>query len=244
MSGLLDRLFGVPPQTQPAPAPNVFDDTFTASLESRVSGGYFDGIFSSRWTSRGSYSVADRDWLRDTMLRRARAVTQEVSVAQFAATEITINSRLQQLLTAETGHVGVVSAFVRLNATPEAQKAAAQWESLQTQLALSEMNARLEVERLRHLRDDIFMRPEVARTYWLDRHPESFDGALDDRFERIAEKLGSVPGPSTTAIAHLLRDFLMKLNMEQRITLLGSLGSLFEAFGRTDLRDQLPPELL
>ncbi len=104
------------------------------------------------------------------------------------------------------------------------------------------MNEKLEIERLRHLREDIFRRPDVARTYWADRHPDAIESLLDDRFERVAEKLGSAADNSAMMIANVLHDFLGDLDAEQKRTLIDLLSRLLINFRRGDLVAKLPQE--
>jgi hypothetical protein len=243
MSRLLNRLFPPPPAPADWVVP-VSDESFTAKLTSCISGAYFHAQFAVRLTGTASALVPNqRAWLRHRLVCEAQAVSQQMSVALIESAEIMINARLQGLPWTELTSVRKMSAVVHLTATVVDRKTAAEWESLRTRLALSEMNAKLELERLRHLREDIFKQPEVARTYWLDRHPDAVTEALSNHFELIAEKLGSGPVPETMTIADLLRDFLTDLPPEQKATLLDLVRRAFIANGRQGLADQLPQDL-
>jgi hypothetical protein len=170
--------------------------------------------------------------MRDRLMRKAQTVSAHVSVAMIETTELNINAALQQVI-----------ATVRLDADDESRRIATEWEALQAKLTLDRMNAQVELERLRHLREDIFQHPDVARTYWLDRHPDAVAAALSDDFERIAEKLGSGPGPATMTVANLLREFLTDLSSAEKVALVDLVRRMFVATGRADLADQLPEEL-
>jgi hypothetical protein len=240
MSGLLERLF---PPPAPAPVPGVVDDQFTIALPSRIVGGYFQAEFSARWVTDSSSPATNREWLRSILTGEARVCTERASVAVVEVTEAAANARLRAIAWPARGNVHNMAVTVRLTASAEARQIATEWEKLQAQLTLSRVKAELEVERLRHLRENIFTKPDVARTYWLDRHPEGLDGVLDNRFERIAEKLGSGPGPSTMTVANLVRDFLSELDPQQKNVLLDLLDRAFTAFGRSELSEQLPLDL-
>lgn len=235
MSNVLEWLF--PAAIQPAESTV---ERFAAKLASRVEGAYFQAEFTV-W-SRGATASAGQE--RRALIRRrlvceAQALTERVSVALLDTAEIDINARLPRLSWTPPTEI---SAQVQLSAAPEDQKAAADWENLRARIALARMNAKLELERLRHLREEIFQCPEVARTYWLDRHPDAISDALSDNFERIAEKLGSGPGPQTLTIANLLREFLTDLPPEQKETLLDLLRRAFVGNARPDLAERLPAE--
>ncbi|WP_157408517.1 hypothetical protein [Actinoplanes sp. N902-109] len=185
----------------------------------------------------------NRDWLRREIVRCATTATQNLSVARIDAAQTEVGAATSQLRLPAGSNVHGLSVQVSLAATREAQQLAKEWEELQAQLGLRRLNNQLEIERLHHLREEIFKKPEVARTYWLDRHPEALDGVLDDRFEQIAEKLGSAPGPSTSMIAGVLQEFVSDLGAEDRKTLIDLVGRLLVAFSRPDLVDRLPQDI-
>jgi hypothetical protein len=227
----------------PAVSPGTWiDDPFSATLPSRVDGGWFSAFFAARWF--GDPARTDlRDWLRVNIVRRAERFTRELSVIHLETAQLRLNAGLREITIPAEVPVWGLAVTATLTATDEARRAAAEWEELQTKLTLRQMNDKVEVERLRHLREDIFRRPEVARTYWLDRHPDAMESLLDDRFERVAEKLGSVPDNSVMVIANVLQDFLGDLDTEQKRTLIDLLSRLLIDFRRGELVAKLPQEL-
>ncbi|AVT33652.1 hypothetical protein C6361_34125 [Plantactinospora sp. BC1] len=244
MPDWLDRLFPARPAVTAAAAiPPVtwIDDAFPATLPSRVEGGWFSAFFTARWfgdPARGDL----RDWLRGAIVRRAERVTRDLSVIHLDTAQLRVNAGLREITIPADVPVRRLTVTATLTATEEARRTAAEWEELRTKLALRQMNDKLEIERLRHLREDIFRRPEVARTYWLDRHPDAMESLLDDRFERIAEKLGSAPDNSAMVIANVLRDFLGDLDAEHKRTLIDLLRRLLIDFRRGELVAKLPEE--
>ncbi|MGA5299476.1 hypothetical protein ACPCHT_06075 [Nucisporomicrobium flavum] len=241
MAGWFDRFVGAP---QPAATSLAwFEDTFRATLVGVIAGGSFQATFAARWLADPNAAGLNRDWMRQAAVRLAEGVTQNLSVTQLDTAQLYVNGQLRTLRVPAEANARDLAISVTLSATAEAQRTAAEWEKLQSQLALRRLNDHLELERLRHLREDIFARPEVARTYWLDKHPERLDGVLDDRFERIAEKLDGAPGPSTMVIANVLQDFLTDLPPEHKITLLDLLQQCLRAYRREELAEKLPPEI-
>jgi hypothetical protein len=244
MPDWLDRLFPDRPATpaaSPIPPATWIDDAFPATLPSRVDGGWFSASFGARWL--GDPARADlRDWLRGVIVRRAERVTRDLSVIYLDTAQLGVNAGFREITIPAGVPVRHLTVTAILTATEEARRAAAEWEELQTKLTLRQMNNQLEIERLRHLREDIFRRPEVARTYWLDRHPDAMDSLLDDRFERVAEKLGTAPDSSTMVIANVIQDFLGDLDAEQKRTLIDLLSRLLIDFRRGELVAKLPQE--
>jgi len=244
MPDWLDRLFPDRPAAPVAAAVQPatwIDDAFPATLPSRVEGGWFSASFTARWL--GDPTRDDlRDWLRGCVVRRAERFTRNLSVVHLDTVQLGVNARLREITIPADVSVRHFTVTAALTATEEARRAAAEWEELQTKLALRQMNDKLEIERLRHLREDIFRRPEVARTYWLDRHPDAMESLLDDRFERVAEKLGSAPDNSAMVITNVLQDFLGDLDAEQKRTLIDLLSRLLIDFRRGELVARLPRE--
>lgn len=127
-----------------------------------------------------------------------------------------------------------------LTVSPEAQRAAQEWDELQRQLAMDRLRQEVELSELAYLREHILSQPSVARAYWLKHHPNAFGDLLDDRFERIAEKLGRSNEDPNVAIARVISDFLSDLGADQRQYLLAQLAKVFTSFERTDLAERLP----
>lgn len=242
MAGWFDRFIGPPP---PATMSLVWcEHAFTSALPSAIAGGYFQATFTARWLADPGAAALHREWLRQAILHTAEGVTHGLTVAHLDAAQAQVSGHLRGLRVPSEANARDLTVTVALTATAEAQQTAAEWERLQSQLALRRLNDQLELERLRHLREDIFSRPEVARTYWLDKHPERLDGVLDEKFERIAEKLDGAPGASTMVIAHVLHEFLADLDAEQKTTLLGLLHQCLLAYRREELAEKLPTEIL
>jgi hypothetical protein len=241
--GFFDRLLNPedPPPPPPIEQPLEYVDTFEVPLKSAIEGDYFRGVYTMHWTVEAGLEGAALDRLRRAVVQVSEKVTSTVSVKQLDAVQIDVNDRLSRLRWPPTYQLLAWSATVRLGATAEARRTAEEWEALQSQLAVEQVKHRIELEQLRHLREDIFVDPAVARSYWLMRHPDRPEDILDERFERIAEKLGTVPDNTSTVIAGLVREFLGGLRPEQAEYLLVQLGQVFSSFGRADLSDRLPP---
>jgi hypothetical protein len=240
MSPLFDWMFS--PAASPPPQLASLTDGFTVALPSCVEGSSFRGDFTVQWLGRPETEAADREKLRFSIFQHARAETRRLSAAQVATAEFAVSSRLNAVAIPPDSGVRRMTVAARLTADQQTRRAAEEWEGLQARLAVQRLNAQLEVERLRHLRDDIFAKPEVARTYWLDKHPTALDEVLKENFERVAERLTSGPQPSTLAVANVLREFLAGLGSEHKAMMMELLHKTLADFGRADLANRLPPD--
>ncbi|GIE81701.1 hypothetical protein Aph02nite_76510 [Actinoplanes philippinensis] len=229
----------------PPPVPVAlaqFEDRPVIDLASSIEGSYLRAACLIRWVGPYETEAADRLKLRDVVISHARQEAGRYSAAHLETATTAINASLSRVAWPRDTNARDVTAGLRLSADPAVRDAAAEWEKLQTRLRVERLQARLEIERLRHLRDDIFAKPEVARTYWLDKHPTGLEEVLDDRFDRIAEKLASGPGPSTLAVANVIREFLAGLGPEHKAVMMELLQKALADFGRADLAHRLPPD--
>lgn len=241
MNRFFDRILGEPVVAR-TPA-ELVDDPFPASLSSCVPGSYFRAYFRANWYEHAGRPQLNRQSLQHAIVQSAEQVTRTLSVARLETAQVLVNGALQTLrLPPETPAPGLTVA-VNLTADDEEVRAAQQWEKLQSRLEVQRLTAELELDRLRHLRSEVFGDPGIARTYWLDKHPERPDEVLSDRFERIAETLGAEAGPSTTQIANILRAFLTELDAEDKKTLVTLLSNLLIRHRREDLAARLPQDL-
>ncbi|HET8684339.1 MAG TPA: hypothetical protein VFM54_21060 [Micromonosporaceae bacterium] len=108
-----------------------------------------------------------------------------------------------------------------------------------TLAAVELLKQQAELERIRHLRENIYSRPDVARSYWLYHHPDQLNAMLDIDFEGIAEKFGDCGESRFLVIAKLIGDFLGRLEDRERRFLVGQLGQLFSSYDRPDLTERL-----
>ncbi len=242
MSTLFERWFPAPePQPQPLPVADMLHE-FTVDLASRIEGSHLRAVCAVRWYGDFATEEADRDRLSRLITGHAQAEVREFTAARLEAAEIAVNARLSRVAPPAGSRIRSMAVTVRLTADQQTREAAVEWEKLRTQLAVNRLKAQLEVERLRHLRDDIFARPDVARAYWLDKHPNDLDEVLGDRFERVAERITSGPQPSTLAVANVIREFLAGLGTEHKQVMMSLLHKTLADFGRADLALRLPPD--
>lgn len=240
MASLFERMF--PPVATPSPQLAELADDFVLDLPSLVEGDYFRADCTVEWLGPAAREDVDREKLRHAVLRYARPEAARHTAAHLDTAQIAVNARLSRAVPPPDSEARYMTATVRLSAEAKVKEAATEWEKMRSHLAIRRLNDQLELERLRHLRDDIFTKPDVARTYWLDKHPEALDAVLEERFDRVAEKLTSGPQPSTLVVANVIREFLAGLGPEHKEVMMGLLHKALADFGRADLALRLPPE--
>jgi hypothetical protein len=196
---------------------------FTAELPSCHPHVAFDATFQFRW--QGSDQALWHEQRRIT--EEAGRLTSRYSVMQAGNAETEINVR-------DTNGV-----HVRLTAGPQALAAAEAILEIERQAAIERMRQRAELERVHYLRESVYARPDVARSYWLYHHPDQLNAMLTIDFEGIAAKFGDVGDSRFLTIAKLLADFLGNLEDGDRRYLVGLLGNVFSSYDRADLVERL-----
>lgn len=218
-------------------------DTFATTLPSVLDGAYFHATFAVSWRQNPELPDGGQGLVQGTLQSWAARRAAKESPSQAENLQHALNHQLQSPMVMERD-VQILTASVRVAITSSARQAAADWDELQRRLALDRLRQRTELAELAYLRDHIFAQPEVARSYWLKRHPDAVMDVLDDRFERIAEKMGTASREEDAqmSVARLLTEFVGNMTVAERQYLLSQLGQVFVSFGRTDLADRLPAE--
>ncbi|PTA47475.1 hypothetical protein [Micromonospora sp. RP3T] len=198
--------------------------TFTAELRSRHPYIAFDATLrlwrqdndeAATWTTRQRIT----EW--------ADQVTAKYCVTQAGNAENEINTR------------NPYGARIQLTVSPQARIAAEAILKIARETALERLKQRAELERIHHLRENIYSRPDVARSYWLYHHPDRPDELLTIRFEEIAEKFGDVGESRSLVIAKVIDEFLGQIGEGERRYLLTQLGQVFSSYNRPDLAERL-----
>jgi hypothetical protein len=215
--GRLSGLWARP--EDPAP-PRIFP----AELRSRHAHVAFDAIFHFRWqgSDEAAYWTARQkitDW--------ADQVTARYCVTQAGNAENEINTHITKRV------------CVQLAVSPQARAAAEAILEIDRQTALERLRQQAELERIRYLRESVYSRPDVARSYWLYHHPDQLSAMLEINFEEIAEKFGDAGESRFLLIAKLIGDFLGRLEDGDRRYLIGQLGQFFSSYDRLDLAERL-----
>lgn len=141
----------------------------------------------------------------------ADQVAARYCVTQAGNAENEINTRIAN------------GVHVQLAVGPQARAAAEAILEIDRQAALDGLRQRAELERIRYLRESVYARPDVARSYWLYHHPDQLNSMLDIDFEGIAEKFGDAGESRFLVIAKLIGDFLGRLEEGDRRYLVGQL---------------------
>lgn len=213
--------------------------TFVSRLPSVIEGSYFDATFQIWFLTGGLRSEAEFQELKGYLIGQARTVTARRTANDLDALGPEVNNYLGRIDWTSGGR-GALAVTVHLSVSPEIRRIATEWEELRSRLAVERMRHALEDEELRHLRQDIFSQPAVARTYWLKHHPGALDDvAKDEPFDSIAAKLGAASDRQGLAIARLIEDFLGKLDPKHAEYLVDQLANVFASYDRDDLRQRL-----
>jgi len=198
--------------------------TFAAELRSCHPHVAFDATIQFWWQGNDQATM----WTaRQKITDWAEQVTARYCVTQAGNAENEINSR-------------ITNGFrVQLAVSPQARAAAEAILEIDRQTALERLKQRAELERIRYLRESIYSRPDVARSYWLYHHPDQLNAMLNIDFDGIAEKFGDAEESQFLVIAKLVDDFLGGLKDGDRRYLVGQLGQFFSSYDRPDLAEQL-----
>ncbi|WP_410812815.1 hypothetical protein [Micromonospora sp. 067-2] len=216
----LDRLLGL----WARPEDPVQPVTFSVELGSCHPHVAFDAIFQFSWQGDDQATL----WAaRLKITEWAGQITAKYSVTQAGNAELEINTR------------NANGVRVQLAVSPQARVAAEAILEIDRQTALERLKQQAELERIRYLRESVYSRPDVARSFWLYHHPDRPEELLTIRFEEIAEKFGDVGESRFLVIAKLIGDFLGRLEDGDRRYLLGQLGQLFSSYDRPDLAERL-----
>jgi len=206
------------------PAPPAQLITFSVQLPSCHPHVPFDATFQFWWQQGNDQAL----WsTRQKITESAGRLTARYPVTQAGNAETDINLR-------DTNGVRVALA-----AGPQALAAAEAILETDRQAALDRQRQLAELERIRFLRENVYARPDVARSYWLYHHPEQLNAVLSIDFDKIAEKFGDAGESRFLVIAKLIGDFLARLEDSHRQYMLGQLGQLFTSYDRTDLAERL-----
>jgi hypothetical protein len=198
--------------------------TFTAELRSRHPHVAFGATF-ELWR-QGSDQAAV--WtLRQKVIERADQVTTQYCVTQAGNAQNAINALMANVVR------------VHLTVSRPALAAAEAILEIDRQAIIERLKQRAELERIRYLRENVYSRPDVARSYWLFHHPDQLNAMHDINFEEIAAKFGDVGESRFLVIAKLIGDFLGRIEDGDRRYLLGQLGQVFTSYDRPDLAERL-----
>ena len=198
--------------------------TFPAELRSCHPHIAFDATFQGWWQGNDQAAF----WTaRQKITEWAGQVTARYCVTQAGNAENEINTRITN------------DFRVQLTVGPQARAAAEAILEIDRQTALERLRQRAELERIRYLRESVYSRPDVARSFWLYHHPDQLNAMLDIDFERIAGKFGDAGESRVLVIAKLIGDFLGRLEDGDRRYLVGQLGQVFSSYDRPDLAERL-----
>ncbi|MFC3993847.1 hypothetical protein [Actinoplanes siamensis] len=193
--------------------------------------------FDLRWHgAEAVFQSAKRD-----LHRRAAELSSRVYVAHAAYLESELNLLLdRQWVRRFDGDMSIVGADVELEVSPDVLAAYNEMQAIRRQAAVERLRWETDLVELEFLREQVFSRPEVARSYWLKHHLDKPGDFAAVPFDQIAESFAADRGPDTpTRIAEIIGDFLGRLDEGQRDYLIGQLGRVFSSYSRPDLAERL-----
>ncbi|MEV6349519.1 hypothetical protein [Actinoplanes sp. NPDC051851] len=189
----------------------------------------FSAVFGVYWQGEpGRYWPA-----RNEVDKRVVELAGRYTVAQVGFLESELNNRLGQWF--HLAGIRLVAGGATLSVAPEVLAAHAEMQAIRRNAAVGRLRWETELDELGYLREKVFSRPEVARSYWLNRHLDTPGDVARIDFEAIAAMFAGPGESTTTVIAGLLHEFLSGLDDGQRRYLVQQLGAVFTAHARADL---------
>lgn len=222
---------------QVPPAPPVRVNRFTNELPSRDRNLPFVVSFALRWQGElGVVSAAKAD-----LCEKARSISSRYRLSQAIQLDAELQTQLdrhwRRVLEVGTHLLG---GEVEVTVAPEVQDVCAEMQAIRRRAAVERVRWETDLEDLQFLRDNIFSRPDVARSYWLNRYldkPAEFKAVP---FDEIAAAFAPAAEESQSVrITVLLEEFLSGLDDGQRQYLLGQLEKIFRAYDRPELADRV-----
>ncbi|MCW2141589.1 hypothetical protein BXY51_006173 [Actinoplanes cyaneus] len=213
----------------------VREGRFSTELSSRDRGLPFSASFVLRWQGQEqTFLAAKRDLHQWAVDRSSR-----LRVTDSEYLDAVLNLQLcQQWVRRIDADTRIISAEAAVQVDPDVLNTYAEMQAIRRRAAVERLRWETDLEELRFLREHVFSRPEVARSYWLKNHldrPGDFNPAP---FDKIAASFAASPEASVSArIAGLVGDFISGLNEEQRGYLIGQIGQVFSSYSRNDLSE-------
>ncbi|MDB4873503.1 MAG: hypothetical protein JWL97_4507 [Gemmatimonadales bacterium] len=217
--------------------------SFAARLGSSLPEAYFRAVIDLTWPPLredlppGLRACAEQQ-LRGTIQQTA----QQHSVLHLGEAESAINLALHKDRQLTDADVRLIAAEAILTAEPAGLELAEQHEVLQRESVLAHAGQQANLDRLRHLGDQILTDPALARLWWMDgnrdRLPKLVE--MDGMFEKAAALITTQPEPARTdPIAELIHIFLRDLGPEHRELLIKQIKHVFIAYERPELAQQV-----
>ena len=224
-------------ETQVVTAPPVRVNRFATELRSRDRSLPFAASFALRWEGEpGVFSAA-----KASLSEWAGSLSSRYCVVQAAQLDAELNAQLDQhwIREFEAGTC-IVYGEARVTVDPEVLAAYSEMQTIKRRAAVERLRWETDLEELQFLRDKVFSRPDVARSYWLNRHLDKPAEFAAVPFDKIAEAFAPPAGESLSArITGVVEDFLSGLDDGQRRYLLRQLENIFRAYDRPELADRV-----
>jgi hypothetical protein len=224
-------------ETQVVTAPPVRVNRFATELRSLDRSLSFAASFALRWQGEpGVISAVKVD-----LNKWAGNLSSSYCVAQASQLDAELNAQLDRnwIREFEAG-TRILGGEARVTVDPEVLAAYTEMQTIKRRAAVERLRWETDLEELRFLRENVFSRPDVARSYWLNRHldkPAEFKAVP---FDEIAEAFAPAAEESLSVrITGVVEEFLSGLDDGQRRYLLGQLEKIFRSYDRPELADRV-----
>lgn len=189
-------------------------------------------------------------WLGDPVVVRAARggldrwagdISSRYRVVQAAQLDAELNTRLERHWSGqiEPG-TRLLGGEVQLTVDAEVLTTYAEMQAIKRRAAVERLRWETDLEELSFLRENVFSRPDVARSYWLNRHLDKPAEFAAVPFDRIAEAFAPAAEESlSTRITGVVEEFLRGLDDGQRHYLLGQLGKILRGWDRPELAERV-----
>ncbi len=218
-------------------AQQVRECRFSTELSSKEHGLPFSVSFALRWYGEEqTFLAAKRD-----LHRWAADHSGRLDVTNFEYLDALLNLQLgQQWIRTLDADTRIVSAEAVVQVDAEVLNTYNEMQEIRRRAAVERLRWEVNLEELKFLRENVFSRPEVVRSYWLKNHLDRPGDFSPAPFDKIAESFATGSEVSASArIAGLVGDFIGGLNEEQLNYLIGQIGKVFSSYSRPDLADLL-----
>lgn len=227
----------------PPPRPTV---QFTAILPSQVPHADLMASFTVGWevtAGTGAAHAKPESLARRDIERRAAEITAAGFVTHHEQLQHRIEAELGYLVQVGDTQVSVQVLEVELSASDEAKAATELFQQVQRTKLARGWERDVQLDELRHLKDDILSDPAMATVWWMHNNGNEIDQALEmsTKLRKLAEVLAT-KGEQTKAetVVSLVDRFVDRLPEGARWRLLSNLADVFSHYGSPDLASELP----
>lgn len=219
--------------------------TFSVSLPSSLAGLTFEAQFTADWAEEDGGGLGHPDpeaVVRHAVCERASRITARASVTEYQRVLDELNTRLGFAAEVEGTRLRVRSVRTRLSVHPDQLALAQRFAEVQRARSVRDVERRLELDELRHLRDTLLADPSNATVWWFRRHQDEPERIpeMAEHFHRAAAAIDASRRQAGEQVAAVLDELLRDTGRDGPWQLLPVLRHALDRLGRPDLAAQLP----